>query len=48
MKLSNNRLRTKSGKTIKFKSAKARNRYERVAKAIKQGWKPEKNKLKYL
>ena len=42
MKLPGNRLKLSSGKIIKFKSAKARARFERVAQAIKHGWKPKK------
>lgn len=46
MKLSKNRLRLSSGKIIKFKSAKKRANFERVAQAYKHGWKPKKRKVK--
>lgn len=42
MKLPNNKLRLRSGKIIKFKSAKKRATFERIAKAIRHGWKPKK------
>jgi len=40
MFLKGNRLRKSSGKIIKFKSAKARKNWERVAQAYKHGWRP--------
>lgn len=46
VKLSGNRLRKGSGKVVKFKSAKARANYERVAEAVKHGWKPTSKKRK--
>jgi hypothetical protein len=39
MKLSGNRLKKSDGTIIKFKSAKARAEWERVAQAFKHGWK---------
>jgi len=44
MKLSGNRLRLSSGKIIKFKSAKKRANFERIANAYKHGWRPGKRK----
>ena len=44
VKLRGNRLKLKSGKIIKFRSAKKRANYEKVAQAIKHGWKPKKKK----
>ena len=44
MKLSNNRLKLSSGNIIHFQSAKKRSNFERVAQAIKHGWKPTKRK----
>jgi hypothetical protein len=44
MKLSGNRLRLHTGKIIHFKSAAARNRYERYNQALKSGWKPTKKR----
>lgn len=40
MKLPGNRIRKSSGKVIQFKSAKKRAHWERVAQAVKHGWKP--------
>ncbi len=40
MKLSNNRIKTSSGKIIKFQSAQKRANWEKVAKAYNHGWKP--------
>jgi len=40
VKLPGNRLRKSSGKIIQFKSAKKRANWERVAEAVKHGWKP--------
>jgi hypothetical protein len=42
MKLSGNRLRLSSGKIIKFKSARKRANWERVAQAYKHGFRPRK------
>jgi hypothetical protein len=44
MKLSGNRIRTHSGKILHFKSAAARETYERIAKAVDHGWKPTMKK----
>lgn len=44
MKMSGNRLKMSSGKIRKFKSAKARESFERVAMAVKHGFKPTKEK----
>lgn len=35
-----------SGEIRTFKSQAARNRFERVAKAVKHGWKPTKKRRK--
>ena len=43
MKLKGNRLKLSSGKIIKFRSARARANFERVAQAVKHGWKPTKS-----
>ncbi|HLA14769.1 MAG TPA: hypothetical protein VJZ25_07075 [Gemmatimonadaceae bacterium] len=44
MKLSKNRLKLSSGKIIKFKSARKRANWERVAQAYKHGWRPRGRK----
>ena len=44
MKLSNNRLKLSSGKVVKFASAQKRANYERVAQAVKHGFKITKRK----
>jgi hypothetical protein len=44
MKIGKNKLRMSSGKIRTFKSGKARNNFERVAQAVKHGWKPTKRK----
>jgi hypothetical protein len=46
MKLSHNRLRMSSGKVRQFKSAGARNRFEKVARAYSHGWKGPRGKKK--
>jgi len=46
MKLPGNRIRTSSGKVLKFKSAAARDKWERVAQAVKHGWRPSGRKDK--
>lgn len=46
MKMSGNRMRTRSGKVLHFKSAKKRSNWERVAKAVRHGWKPTGKKKK--
>lgn len=40
MKVGKRKLRMSSGKVVTFRSAGARSRYERVAQAIKHGWRP--------
>lgn len=40
MKIGKNKLKMSSGKVRKFKSGKARDNFERVAEAVKHGWKP--------
>ena len=40
MKIGTNKLRMSSGEVRKFKSEEARNKFERVAQAVKHGWKP--------
>jgi len=40
MKIGKRKLRMSSGKIRTFRSEKARNNFERVAQAIKHGWKP--------
>ena len=42
MKMSGNRLKMSSGEIRHFKSAKARDNFERVAEAYKHGWRPPK------
>lgn len=42
MKIGKTKLRMSNGKVRKFKSEKARNNFERVAQAVKHGWKPKK------
>lgn len=42
MKLSGNRIKTSSGKIIKFSSKKKRDNWEDAAEAYKHGWKPKK------
>lgn len=44
MKLSGNRLKMSDGSVRHFKSSKARDNFERVAQAVKHGWKPSKRK----
>ncbi len=44
MKIGKRKLKMSSGKVRTFKSSAARNRFERVAQAIKHGWKPTKRK----
>jgi len=45
-KIGKNKLKMSSGKIRKFKSEAARDRFEKVAQAIKHGWKPTKKKAK--
>jgi hypothetical protein len=40
MKIGKKSLRGSDGKIKHFKSEKARDNYERVAEAVKHGWKP--------
>lgn len=42
MKIGKTRLKMSSGKIRKFKSQKARDKFEKVARAVKHGWKPKK------
>jgi len=44
MKIGKRKLKMSSGKVRTFKSSKARNNFERVAQAVKHGWKPRKKK----
>jgi len=46
MKIGKKKLRMSSGKIRTFRSEKARNNFERVAQAIKHGWKPTGKKKK--
>lgn len=46
MKIGKNKLKMSSGKIKTFKSASARDRYEKVAQAIKHGWHPTLKKKK--
>ena len=41
MKIGANKLKMSSGEIRKFKSQKARDNFERVAEAVKHGWKPK-------
>lgn len=40
MKIGRNKLKMSSGEVRKFKSGEARDNFERVAEAVKHGWKP--------
>ena len=42
MKIGNKKLKMSSGKIKSFRSKKARDDFEKVARAIKHGWKPKK------
>jgi hypothetical protein len=42
MKIGKTKLRMSSGEIRKFRSAVARDRFERVAKAVRHGFKPKK------
>jgi len=46
MKIGKKKLRMSNGKIRTFRSEKARNNFERVAQAIKHGWKPTGKKKK--
>lgn len=49
MKVGSNKLKMSSGEVRTFKSKGARARYEKVAKAVKHGWKPtQKSRLAAL
>jgi len=41
MKIGKRKLRMSSGEVRTFRSEAARDRFERVAKAVKHGWRPE-------
>lgn len=42
MKIGKRKLKMSSGEVRTFKSQKARDKFERVAEAVKHGWKPTK------
>jgi hypothetical protein len=44
VKIGKKKLKLSSGKVITFRSAAARDRYERVAQAVKHGFKPRGRK----
>ncbi len=44
MKIGKTKLKMSSGKIRKFKSQRARDRFEKVARAYKHGWRPTKRK----
>ena len=44
MKIGKTKLKMSNGTVRKFKSQKARDKFEKVAQAIKHGWKPSKKK----
>ena len=46
MKIGKNRLRMSNNTVRTFKSEKARDKFERVAQAVKHGWKPTKGRKK--
>ena len=46
MKIGRRKLRMSSGEVRTFKSEGARDRFEKVAKAVKHGWKPRKRRRK--
>jgi len=46
MKIGSNKLRMSSGEIRKFKSKKARDNFEKVARAYKHGWRPTGKKKK--
>jgi hypothetical protein len=46
MKIGKNKLKMSSGEVRKFKSEKARDNFERVAEAVKHGFKPTGKKSK--
>jgi len=46
MKIGKTKLRMSNGKVRTFKSQKARDDFERVAQAVKHGWKPRRKRGK--
>jgi hypothetical protein len=46
MKIGSNKLKMSSGEVRTFKSEKARDNFEKVAQAVKHGWKPTGKKAK--
>jgi len=44
MKIGRRKLRMSSGEIRTFRSKRARDRFERVARAIKHGWRPKKKR----
>lgn len=44
MRVGKNKIKTGGGKILKFKSAKKLKRWERVAQAIKHGFKPKQRR----
>ena len=44
MKIGKTKLKMSNGTVRKFKSQKARNNFERVARAYKHGWRPSNKK----
>lgn len=46
MKIGRRKLRMSSGEIRTFKSEEARNNFEKVAQAVKHGWKPTRIKRK--
>ena len=46
MKIGKNKLRMSSGEVRTFKSQHARDEYERVARAVKHGFRPTRGKRK--
>ncbi len=46
MKVGKDKLKMSSGEVRKFKSERARDNFERVAEAVKHGWKPTGKKGK--
>ena len=44
MKIGKNKLRMSSGEVRTFKSQAARDKFEKVARAYKHGWRPTKKK----
>lgn len=46
MKIGKKKLKMSDGTVRTFKSEAARDKFERVARAVKHGWKPKKGKAK--